>query len=74
MPHSAPAGISNSHWSQFTFDPRTDLPAVDVWTPLIDLFFVHLAQHFPSLDKVQILSRISDNTMSAFLLNGELVI
>ncbi len=54
------------------FDPQTDMPTPEVYEPLLELFFEHCSQHFPSVQPKRIYGRIKDGTMSAMLLSGAL--
>lgn len=51
------------------FDPVTDFPPPEKYQPLLNLFFVHLQQYFPCLERSIIDQRLQNGTMSAFLLN-----
>ena len=46
------------------------MPPKEVYEPLLDVFFDSLAQHFPSIQRLRLQTRLANGTMSAFLLNG----
>jgi hypothetical protein len=50
------------------FDP-SGMPYLHIRTPLFEIFFKHMSQHFPSLSYQRVTERFESGTMSNFLVN-----
>ncbi|GHJ88959.1 hypothetical protein NliqN6_5361 [Naganishia liquefaciens] len=68
-PNSKSPNHPPSPYATVAFD-EADMPPKEVYEPLLDVFFDSLAQHFPSIQRLRLQTRLANGTMSAFLLNA----
>lgn len=64
---STPAQTTPVETLGATVDARTGLPHESILRPCIDVFFSHIAQFYPSIERKWIESAIASGTMSSFL-------
>ena len=67
QPQSDPAEGA-SPWPAELFDD-SGMPFPHIYTPIFELFFQHMGQHFPSVSRQRMKERFESGTMSQFLAN-----